>query len=208
MPGLNGFDRAASREDFAHAKRFDKWFYSLPAIQQDKLREEGVVPYKEARSPDHVFPVYERASIWLYDPREDETRTETESFISRETVGRIVHDVVDLMGYTTDPTTLRHWELMRAVLRVPGHLNGPQLAKLFGISKQGISMKAKQMLARVDRRLAIARGLAPDPTVASPTPPAKESPKPPTPRRVAGHLRKKNAQNRGFSNPKKPSHSR
>lgn len=162
MPGLNGFDRAASKDDFAHAKRFDRWFYSLPKTQQDRLREEGCVPYREAKSPDHVFPVYERAAIWLYDPRDTETRTETESFISRETVGRIVHDVVDLMGYTTDPTTLRHWELMRLVLRVPGHLNGPQLAKLFGVSKQAISAKAKQMLGRVDRRLAIARGLPPD----------------------------------------------
>jgi len=113
MPGLNGFDRAASKEDFAHAKRFDKWFYSLPEVQQQKLREEGCVPYKEAKSPDHIFPVYERAVIWLYDPRENEERTEQESFISRETVARIVFDVVDLMGYTNDPTTLRHWELMR-----------------------------------------------------------------------------------------------
>lgn len=191
MPGLNGFDRAASREDFAHAKRFDKWFYSLPKIQQDKLREEGCVPYKEARSHDHVFPVYERAAIWLYDPRDTETRTESESFISRETVGRIVHDVVDLMGYTSDRTTLRHWQLMRTVLRVPGHLNGPELAKMFGVTKQAISMKAKQMLAKVDRRLAIARGLAPDLSIGPPTPPVKESPRTHPPRRVAGHLRKK-----------------
>jgi len=191
MPGVNGFDRAASREDFAHAKRFDKWFYSLPKIQQDKLREEGCVPYKEARSHDHVFPVYERAAIWLYDPRDTEMRTESESFISRETVGRIVHDVVDLMGYTSDRTTLRHWQLMRTVLRVPGHLNGPELAKMFGVTKQAISMKAKQMLAKVDRRLAIARGLAPDLSIGPPTPPVKESPRTHPPRRVAEHLRKK-----------------
>ena len=191
MPGVNGFDRAASREDFAHAKRFDKWFYSLPKIQQDKLREEGCVPYKEARSHDHVFPVYERAAIWLYDPRDTETRTESESFISRETVGRIVHDVVDLMGYTSDRTTLRHWQLMRTVLRVPGHLNGPELAKMFGVTKQAISMKAKQMLAKVDRRLAIARGLAPDLSIGPPLSPVKESPRTPTTSRVAGHLRKK-----------------
>jgi len=191
MSGLNGFDRAASREDFAHAKRFDKWFYALPKIQQDKLREEGCIPYKEARSPDHIFPVYERAGIWLYDPRDSETRTESESFISRETVGRIVHDVVDLMGYTNHPATLRHWHLMRAVLRVPGHLNGPQLAKMFGVTKQAISMKAKQMLAKVDKRLAIARGLAPDLSIGPPLPPRKESSRTPPASRVAEHLRKK-----------------
>jgi len=204
MPGLNGFDRAASKEDFAHAKRFDRWFYSLPQIQQDKLREEGCVPYREAKSPDHVFPVYERASIWLYDPRDNETRTETESFISRETVGRIVHDVVDLMGYTSDPNVVRHWELMRSVLRVPGHLNGPQLAKLFGVSKQAISAKAKGMLARVDKRLQVLRGLDADALC----PPCKESPLPPPTSSRGRHLRKKNTQNKGVLTPKAKPRSR
>ena len=36
MPGLNGFDRAASKEDFAHAKRFDKWFYSFDEANDDE----------------------------------------------------------------------------------------------------------------------------------------------------------------------------
>ena len=189
MPGVNGFDRQASREDFAHAKRFDKWFYSLPKSQQDRLREEGCVPYKEAKSDDRVFPIYERANIWLYDPRDNETRTETESFISREAVGRIVADVVDMMGYTRDPTTLRHWHLMRLVLRVPGHLNGQEIATMFGVTKQAVSASAKAMLAKVDRRLAIARGLRPDCDLSPTPPPAKASLCPPPPSCVAGHLR-------------------
>ena len=150
MPGLNGFDRAASKEDRLHAKRYDAWFKALPKEQQDKLREEGAGPYCEARSHDHVFPIYERAAIWAYVPEVE--RTEQDAFISREQVGRIVADVVDMLGYTRDPKVRRHWELMRLVLRAPGHLNGKEVGKLFGVTKQAISIQATAMLARIDAR--------------------------------------------------------
>lgn len=150
MPGLNGFDRAASKEDRLHAKRYDAWFKALPKKQQDKLREEGAGPYCEARTHDHVFPIYERAAIWAYVPEVE--RTEQDSFISREQVGRIVADVVEMLGYTRDPKVRRHWELMRLVLRAPGHLNGKEVGKLFGVTKQAISIQATAMLARIDAR--------------------------------------------------------
>lgn len=157
MPGLNGFDRAASKEDRKHAKRYDAWFRTLPKEQQDKLREEGAGPYCEARTHDHVFPIYERAAIWAYRP-EDE-RVEQDSFISREQVGRIVADVVEMLGYTRDPRVRRHWELMRLVLRAPGHLNGKEVGKLFGVTKQAISIQATAMLARIDARRKIKQAL-------------------------------------------------
>ena len=150
MPGLNGFDRAASREDRKHAKRYDAWFRSLPCQQQAKLREEGAGPYCEARTHDHVFPIYERAAIWAYRP--DDERVEQDTFISREQVGRIVADVVEMLGYTRDPRVRRHWELMRLVLRAPGHLNGKEVGTLFGVTKQAISIQATAMLARIDAR--------------------------------------------------------
>ena len=160
MPGLNGFDRAVSKEDRLHAKRFDAWFRGLPKVQQEQLRSDGVVPYSEAKSPNHVFPIYERAAIWAYNP--DVERIEQESFISREQVGLIVADVVEMLGYTDDPVVRRHWELMRLVLRAPGHLNGKQVGELFGLTKQAISAQAIKMLARIDRRASIARGLPND----------------------------------------------
>ena len=181
MPGLNGFDRAAGKEDRLHAKRFDAWFRSLPKVQQEELRAEGVVPYAEAKSHDHVFPIYERAAIWAYNPNEE--RIEQESFIAREQVGRIVADVVDMLGYTDDPHVRRHWELMRLVLRAPGHLNGKQVGDLFGVTKQAISAQAIKMLARVDRRASIARGLQIEANTAvfeaDQHPPSKESFRPP-----------------------------
>jgi len=150
MPGLNGFDYAASKDDRQHAKRYDAWFKSLPKVQQDKLREEGAGPYCEARTHDHVFPIYEQAAIWAYKP--NDVRVEQDEFISREQVANIINDVVQMLGYTRDPKVRRHWELMRLVLRAPGHLNGKEIGEMFGVTKQAISIQAKGMLAFVDKR--------------------------------------------------------
>lgn len=157
MPGLNGFDHSADKADRAHAKRYDAWFKSLPKAQQDRLREEGAGPYCEARSHDYVFPVYERSEIWAYNPNEE--RTEQDSFISREQAASIVNDVVQMLGYTQDPKVRRHWELMRLILRAPGHLNGKQIGKLFGVTKQAISIQAKGMLAYIDKRRAMSAAI-------------------------------------------------
>ncbi|CAB4154869.1 hypothetical protein UFOVP958_38 [uncultured Caudovirales phage] len=157
MPGLNGFDHSADKADRAHAKRYDAWFKALPKAQQDRLREEGAGPYCEARSHDYVFPVYERSEIWAYNPNED--RTEQDAFISREQVASIVNDVVQMLGYTRDPKVRRHWELMRLILRAPGHLNGKEIGKLFGVTKQAISIQAKGMLAHIDKRRAMSAGI-------------------------------------------------
>jgi hypothetical protein len=150
VPGLNGFDRAASAEDRKHAKRYDAWFRSLPKVQQERMREMGAGPYCEAISHDHVFPIYESAKVWSTERVEQ--GEELEQFVSREEVARIVHDVVEMLGYTDDPKVLRHWELMRLVLRAPGHKTGKQIGEMFGVTKQAISYLAKRMLARIDRR--------------------------------------------------------
>jgi len=67
-------------------------------------------------------------------------------------VARIVADVVDMLGYTDDPKVRRHWELMRLVLRAPGHRSGKEIGEMFGVTKQAISYLARRMLARVERR--------------------------------------------------------
>jgi len=47
------------------ARSFDKWFYALPRKQQDKLRDNGVLPYREMRkAPDQVFPVLADHKDW------------------------------------------------------------------------------------------------------------------------------------------------
>jgi len=150
MPDLKGFDRQVTKEDRAHAKRYDAWFRSLPKAQQERMREMCAGPYSEARVQDHVFPIYESSKAW--STANVEEHEETESFMTREEVARIVADVVDMLGYTDDPKVRRHWELMRLVLRAPGHRSGKEIGEMFGVTKQAISYLARRMLARVERR--------------------------------------------------------
>lgn len=150
MPDLKGFDRQVTNNDRAHAKRYDAWFRSLPKAQQERMREMCAGPYSEARVQDHVFPIYESSKAW--STANVEEHEETESFMTREEVARIVADVVDMLGYTDDPKVRRHWELMRLVLRAPGHRSGKEIGEMFGVTKQAISYLARRMLARVERR--------------------------------------------------------
>jgi hypothetical protein len=150
MPDLKGFDRQVTKEDRAHAKRYDAWFRSLPKAQQERMREMNAGPYSEARVQDHVFPIYESSKAW--STANVEEHEETESYMTREEVARIVADVVDMLGYTDDPKVRRHWELMRLVLRAPGHRSGKEIGEMFGVTKQAISYLARRMLARVERR--------------------------------------------------------
>lgn len=154
MPGLNGFDRAANAEDRKHARRYDAWFRTLSKAQQERMREQGAGPYCEAKVQDYVFPIYEQADVWSTDKQTHlrELDEQPDQFISREEVARIVSDVVEMLGYSDDPKVLRHWELMRLVLRAPGHKTGKQIGEMFGVTKQAVSYLAKRMLARIDRR--------------------------------------------------------
>ena len=139
MPDLKGFDRQVTKEDRAHAKRYDAWFRSLPKAQQERMREMCAGPYSEARVQDHVFPIYESSKAW--STANVEEHEETESFMTREEVARIVADVVDMLGYTDDPKVRRHWELMRLVLRAPGHRSGKEIGEMFGVTKQAIKAR-------------------------------------------------------------------
>lgn len=154
MSGLNGFDRAANAEDRKHARRYDAWFRTLSKAQQERMREQGAGPYCEAKVHDYVFPIYEQADIWSTDSQTNlrELDEQPDQFIAREEVARIVNDVVEMLGYSDDPKVLRHWELMRLVLRAPGHKTGKQIGEMFGVTKQAVSYLAKRMLARIDRR--------------------------------------------------------
>jgi hypothetical protein len=154
MSELKGFDRQVTQQDRAHAKRYDAWFRTLSKPEQQRAREMGAGPYSEARVNDYVYPIYEQAVIWSSDRQDELRNTDTlpDQYIAREEVARIVADVVDMLGYTDDPKVRRHWELMRLVLRSPGHKTGKQIGEMFGVTKQAISYLARRMLARVDRR--------------------------------------------------------
>ena len=125
------------------AKSFDAWFFSLPKPQQDKLREGGVLPYREMVQPRRVCEVQSWRRIW--NSTEQEARVETDSFISRDHVGSMLKAFIDALALTDDFNLRRHVELTRWALDLPGCLPAPDIARMYGVTKQAIHKRAKQM---------------------------------------------------------------
>lgn len=125
------------------ARSFDAWFFGLPKAQQDKLREGGVLPYREMVQPRRVCEVQPWRRIW--NSTEQEQRIETDSFISREHVGMMLKAFIDALAMTDDYLVRRHVELCRWALDLPGCLPAPEIAKMYDVSKQAIHKRAKLM---------------------------------------------------------------
>ena len=125
------------------AKSFDKWFDSLPRKQQDKLRDSGVIPYREMVQSRHVFRVEPEHPRWSSDLNApDPIRVERDEFISREQVGIMLKSFIDALAVTNDMKFRRHVELIRWALRLPGRLPAPHIARMFGITKQALHKRA------------------------------------------------------------------
>jgi hypothetical protein len=125
------------------ARSFDAWFFGLPKAQQDKLREGGVLPYREMVQPRRVCEVQPWRRIW--NSTEQEQRVETDSFISREHVGAMLKAFIDALAMTDEYLVRRHVELVRWALDLPGCLPAPDIAKMYDVSKQAIHKRAKLM---------------------------------------------------------------
>lgn len=122
------------------ARAFDRWFDSLPKKQQEKLREGGVIPYREMVQSRNVFEVNPEHPAWA--TKTDATRVETEAFISRDHVGRMLRAFIDALSVTNDYRFRRHVELIRWTMALPGCLSAPEIAKMFGITKQALHKRA------------------------------------------------------------------
>jgi hypothetical protein len=127
----------------ADAKSFDAWFYSLPKDKQHKLREAGVLPYRDMVQPRRVLEVQPWRRIW--NSNEQEQRIETDSFISREHVGSMLKSFIDALALTDDFNLRRHVELVRWALDLPGCLPAPDIARMYDVSKQAIHKRARVM---------------------------------------------------------------
>ena len=125
------------------ARSFDAWFFGLPKAQQDKLREGGVLPYREMVQPRRVCEVQPWRRIW--NSNEQEQRIETDSFISREHVGMMLKAFIDALAMTDCYLVRRHVELVRWALDLPGCLPAPDIARMYDVSKQAIHKRAKLM---------------------------------------------------------------
>lgn len=129
------------------ARSFDRWFDSLPKKQQDKLREGGVIPYREMVQSRHVFEVNVEHPAWSTKPHDAENRVEKDEFISRDHVGAMLRAFIDALATTNDFKFRRHVELIRWTLGLPGCLSAPDIATMYKITKQALHKRAASMRA-------------------------------------------------------------
>ena len=81
------------------ARSFDAWFVSQPKKVQDKMRENGVLPYREMVPSKHVFDIDPNHPAWA--TRDGQlVRTEVDAFISRDHVGVMLKAFIDALAYS------------------------------------------------------------------------------------------------------------
>ena len=117
----------------ADARSFDRWFFSQPKKVQEKMRENGVLPYREMVPSKHVFEVDPNHRAWATKDG-DGQRTEVDAFISRDHVGVMLKAFIDAIALTDSFAFRRHVELVRWALSLPGCLSSRQIASMYGKS--------------------------------------------------------------------------
>ena len=139
------------------ARSFDRWFFSQSKKVQDKLRESGVLPYREMVPSKHVFEVNPDHRAWAKIDN-DTMRTETDSFISRDHVGVMLRGFLDALALSDDYRFRRHVELIRWALSLPGCLSSRMIGKMFNRSHEAMRKRARVIQLAVNSD---ARGLFP-----------------------------------------------
>lgn len=172
---MNDGKREAERFYSKATKDFDRWFYSQPKGRQSAMRADGVLPYREMKAAEYVFPVNtmsESAVVTpLHDPNDD---AGSETFYAREKVEEFTRRLLKTLEYSHSPEVRLHFELVRLVLRDAEAMTNDALSRQFGMTRAGINF-------RVQRIRQLLSGHKPTPT------PVKESPKGGGKPRVASH---------------------
>ena len=140
------------------AKSFDAWFFSQPKKSQEKMRENGVLPYREMSQSRHVFQVDPNHPSWSTDrdktrsmiAGEMSSRTEVEAFISRDHVGVMLKGFIDALAATDNFAFRRHVETVRWALSLPGCLDSRTIGKMYGRSHFWMRSRAKEIQRAVN----------------------------------------------------------
>jgi hypothetical protein len=126
------------------ARSFDAWFFSQPKKVQDKMRENGVLPYREMVPSKHVFDIDPNHPAWA--TRDGQlVRTEVDAFISRDHVGVMLKAFIDALAYSDNFHFRRHVELIRWSLSLPGCLDSRTIGRMYGRSHFWMRSRAKDM---------------------------------------------------------------
>jgi hypothetical protein len=146
------------------AKSFDAWFFSQPKKLQDKMRENGVLPYREMSQSRHVFEIKENHTDWTkfnkdgisnslryqLEIEREKQRTETEAFISRDHVGVMLKGFIDALAATDNFPFRRHVETVRWALSLPGCLDSRTIGRMYGRSHFWLRSRAKEIQRAVN----------------------------------------------------------
>lgn len=127
------------------AKSFDRWFFAQPKKVQEKMRESGVLPYREMSQSKHVFAIDPNHRAWAVTDGDNAQRTEVDAFISRDHVGVMLKAFIDAIALTDSYAFRRHVELVRWALSLPGCLSSRQIAKMYGKSHFWTRGKAREI---------------------------------------------------------------
>ena len=131
------------------AKTFDVWFFSLTKKEQDKLRDAGVLPYKEMWKPSRIFEIKENHNAWSTEHNLPD-RSETDNFVSREVVGQLLKAFIDALALTNNYSFRRHVELVRWALELPGRMPSRNLAAMYGLSHEWVQKRARKIREAVN----------------------------------------------------------
>ena len=129
------------------AKSFDTWFFSQSGKNQQKMRDAGVLPYREMVQSRHVFKVKDEHLQWKIEAeradREKQADREVDAFINRDLVGVMLKAFIDALAMSGSMEIRRHVELVRWALSLPGCMSSRMIAKMYGLTHEAMRKRAR-----------------------------------------------------------------
>ena len=130
------------------ARSFDAWFFSQPNKVQEKMRNSGVLPYREMVQHRHVFAVKDEHVEWMRTDNQE--RVEVEAFIARDHVAVMLKAFIDALAMSDNFHFRRHVELIRWALSLPGCLSSRVIARMYGKSHEAMRKRARAIQLSVN----------------------------------------------------------
>ena len=130
------------------ARSFDAWFFSQPKKIQEKMRNCGVLPYREMVQSRHVFAVKDEHICWMKDDKH--AHVEVDAFIARDHVAVMLKAFIDALAMSDNFHFRRHTELIRWALSLPGCLSSRMIARMYGKSHEAMRKRARAIQLSVN----------------------------------------------------------
>jgi hypothetical protein len=130
------------------ARSFDAWFFSQPKKAQEKMRNSGVLPYREMVQSRHVFKVKDEHTAWMNTGKDE--HVEVDAFISRDLVAVMLKAFIDALAMSDNFYFRRHVELIRWALSLPGCLSSRMIARMYGKSHEAMRKRARAIQLAVN----------------------------------------------------------